>query len=674
MQYIDGMIEAALEGPKYLVFVVIFFNLFSNSNLAISREVHTCEVLLKTSSLPERFSSHHLPKVPSQESEDVPPIGLVNPVPTMLTYIPPSETGVKFIVSTPTGRFYIPYHTPRISSEANNCSDYEYDLIKIYRSIDPKKNIIFIIGGFIDIGPKEWALDLEDRLHKLRDVNIVQVTWNGGNQLPYMRAVSSTKIVARQISVFLHYVASLQRTTLGDEYFAGKLEFVGHSLGAHIAGFVGQDLNGRVGRIVALDPAGPMFSDNPLEHRLDKSDAQLVEAFHTNADYSYGVYLGILKHVGHIDYYPNGGNKQPVSRPWELMIKVYHEIVREYLVTFIDHEILLKSLDVDEAKDLRLLAFRSERPEGYNRFLNGSSFVQFCPLITNGYRNGPTDMRRLVSCSVPLDFDIPWQERRKELAEVYGINFEPHIESNSSFYFNTLSITPYHEVHHFLRLVLRRHPNKLSSAFLDESDLMNKSMKTFDVEFNVERNAQTTSTHLRDYELVDEEDSYQIFFPFISPYIGPLKSFIQMNSDNFTIDSDPSAFSSLLEVFPHTIGLTITKSDGPRIPQMISRTLRGWLLRLVGPLEPSESERYIGQNCLAIAETLRIEPLLHLKRSVAAYYTIEASEQKNVSIWSPRSILPNISEETALACLHKDDGMKLNLKLDTIMIGLPDRN
>lgn len=81
---------------------------------------------------------------------------------------------------------------------------------------------------------------------------------------------------------------------------------VGFSLGAHVAGHVGKNLRrGRLNFIIGLDPgretngvlimffwflltfkisllAGPLFSVNNPSGRLDASDAEYVEAIHTN--------------------------------------------------------------------------------------------------------------------------------------------------------------------------------------------------------------------------------------------------------------------------------------------------------------------------------------------------------------------------------------------------------
>jgi hypothetical protein len=66
---------------------------------------------------------------------------------------------------------------------------------------------------------------------------------------------------------------------------------IGHSLGAHLAGFVGDFISTntsrvrrQIGRISGLDPASPHFS--PLEYprnaRLDDGDAVFVDVIHTD--------------------------------------------------------------------------------------------------------------------------------------------------------------------------------------------------------------------------------------------------------------------------------------------------------------------------------------------------------------------------------------------------------
>ena len=55
-----------------------------------------------------------------------------------------------------------------------------------------------------------------------------------------------------------------------------------------------------------LDPAGPYFSYTDPAVRLDPGDAHFVDVIHTDAGL-----LGTSQSVGHIDFFPNGGLRQP---------------------------------------------------------------------------------------------------------------------------------------------------------------------------------------------------------------------------------------------------------------------------------------------------------------------------------------------------------------------------
>ena len=77
-------------------------------------------------------------------------------------------------------------------------------------------------------------------------------------------------------------------------------------MGAHIAGFTGKNVkNEKIGTIVGLDPAGPLFDINNPQTRLSANDGVYVIALHTSHPY------GIRKSLANADFFFNSGEKQP---------------------------------------------------------------------------------------------------------------------------------------------------------------------------------------------------------------------------------------------------------------------------------------------------------------------------------------------------------------------------
>lgn len=58
--------------------------------------------------------------------------------------------------------------------------------------------------------------------------------------------------------------------------------------------------------VLGLDPARPGFDIRNSSGRLDASDARFVVGLHTGAGF-----VALSDPVGHVDFYPNGGSKQP---------------------------------------------------------------------------------------------------------------------------------------------------------------------------------------------------------------------------------------------------------------------------------------------------------------------------------------------------------------------------
>ena len=134
----------------------------------------------------------------------------------------------------------------------------------------------------------------------------------------YSRASSTTMIVGNALGELMNSIYSFA------EKENVKSFCVGHSLGSHVCGFTGKtkQLDG----IIAIDPAGPDFENHLEENRLDKGDAKYVEAIHSDAGWA-----GIVKPVGHVDIYLNGGGNQPHCYGWSGEIGCDHAFPLWYL-------------------------------------------------------------------------------------------------------------------------------------------------------------------------------------------------------------------------------------------------------------------------------------------------------------------------------------------------------
>ncbi|KAM9508422.1 endothelial lipase isoform 1-T1 [Guaruba guarouba] len=165
----------------------------------------------------------------------------------------------------------------------------------------------FIIHGWTMSGMFEtWLGSLVSALQKReKDANVVVVDWLSLAHQLYTDAVNNTQIVGKSIARLLDW---LQENPL---FQLENVHLIGYSLGAHVAGFAGNHVHGRIGRITGLDPAGPMFEGVDPSKRLSPDDANFVDVLHTYTRETLGVSIGIQMPVGHVDIYPNGGDFQP---------------------------------------------------------------------------------------------------------------------------------------------------------------------------------------------------------------------------------------------------------------------------------------------------------------------------------------------------------------------------
>ncbi|RLU22965.1 hypothetical protein DMN91_005243 [Ooceraea biroi] len=170
-----------------------------------------------------------------------------------------------------------------------------------------ERRTVIIVHGFLSHGQETWISNLEEALLEWDDVNVVVVDWSAGsNTWNYYKAAVNTRIVGYQIS-------NSEEPNVSNW---GPLHLIGHSLGAHICGFAAKELKKirnrwTVQRITGLDPAQPCFKRAEASAHLHKTDAPFVDVIHTNGRLLRRLGLGLPDAIGHIDFYPNGGEMQP---------------------------------------------------------------------------------------------------------------------------------------------------------------------------------------------------------------------------------------------------------------------------------------------------------------------------------------------------------------------------
>lgn len=178
-----------------------------------------------------------------------------------------------------------------------------------------------LVHGFLSSwNGDNWMCNIKDLILNNSQANVFIVDWSGGAKpmlpLDYGQAVSNTRHVAKLVAGFVN-----QLNYMSSQEDSGHFHCIGHSLGAHICGFIGYAVK-NLGRITGLDPAGPCFhskSSSKAEaraattgqlqsdkRRLSPESAQFVLALHTDTSL-----FGLDENCAHYDVYVNGGRKQP---------------------------------------------------------------------------------------------------------------------------------------------------------------------------------------------------------------------------------------------------------------------------------------------------------------------------------------------------------------------------
>lgn len=146
-------------------------------------------------------------------------------------------------------------------------------------------------------------------MRTFRRRNVIVIDWTYLATWDYFKASKgNVYYMAEIIHDFLRHLMTIT-VPEGRSYddFLSRVLLIGHSLGSHIAGRTGSLFNGRIGMIVGLDPAGPLFKPYKADrHCLSPKDARKVYTLHTATSGNGNRFL-----LGTKDFYVNGGAMQP---------------------------------------------------------------------------------------------------------------------------------------------------------------------------------------------------------------------------------------------------------------------------------------------------------------------------------------------------------------------------
>ncbi|XP_035713921.1 endothelial lipase isoform X2 [Folsomia candida] len=205
----------------------------------------------------------------------------------------------------------------------------------------PRKFTILIIHGFWSDKDSEMPTMLTKAyLESSVEANIIVVDWgklvttkssdDKDKVHAYFDALTNFPLVAQRIADFVMWLKKLGHLKYE------KVQLVGHSLGAHTAGMAGSIIWDRIGRhikrISGLDPAGPGFEFSigipdlkNFSRKLIRHDGEFVDVYHTSMSTK-----GDSSIDGHVDFYPNGGVKQPGCPDNDIHETCDHAIVVDY--------------------------------------------------------------------------------------------------------------------------------------------------------------------------------------------------------------------------------------------------------------------------------------------------------------------------------------------------------
>ncbi|KAH8412678.1 hypothetical protein KR009_004492, partial [Drosophila setifemur] len=162
----------------------------------------------------------------------------------------------------------------------------------------PLKILIHGYTGYRDFAPSSYIRPV---LLDNEDVYVISIDYGPLVRSPcYPQAVYNLPLVSKCLAQLINNLVDLG--IVKNEL----IHLIGFSLGGQVAGQTANYLKRKLTRITGLDPAKPLFILADDSRRLDPGDADFVDVIHTDV-----LSRGMLRSMGHVDFYPNFGALQP---------------------------------------------------------------------------------------------------------------------------------------------------------------------------------------------------------------------------------------------------------------------------------------------------------------------------------------------------------------------------
>ncbi|KAG8193196.1 hypothetical protein JTE90_005546 [Oedothorax gibbosus] len=168
--------------------------------------------------------------------------------------------------------------------------------------IEPENHLVMLICGFLEeYQPGNLFEVMKNKILENGPFTVIIFDWSKYNGPPVSLALYNMQVIGPIAADMLNFITENAGVP------AENMILAGHSLGGHLAGYIGKRVP-NLGRIDSLDPSWQFMESFPYLEKISYKDAKFVRVFHSSYELTS---FGITSPLGHIDIYFNGGISQP---------------------------------------------------------------------------------------------------------------------------------------------------------------------------------------------------------------------------------------------------------------------------------------------------------------------------------------------------------------------------